>query len=180
MEKIKLYIDFDGVILDTIDVSYRMIREKYGDGATSRDSEEFYRNIDWKDFLLSCHPIRQSIVYLNELLYSDLYDVKVLTHVFSDLEKEKKEEYLDSRVPGLEVISVYKPHPKWGAVEVDGAILVDDFSENLREWEEHGGIAIKFSLKDKKYDYYQIKSLEELLVKSDEIIQLKNKKKVKK
>ncbi len=41
----KLYIDFDGVILDTINVTYKMI-ENLGLG-TPEEVKDFYYNLDW-------------------------------------------------------------------------------------------------------------------------------------
>ena len=159
----KLYIDFDGVILNTIEVSYKQIREKYGSNPTMENSSEYYRSIDWNEFLKECEPINNSLENLQKLIDSNLFDVTVLTHVLSSHEEEVKEEYLKKYVPDLKFIPVTKPNPKWSAIDCKGAILVDDYGGNLKEWQEHGGISVKFSLKDKKYDYITIKSLDELI-----------------
>ena len=41
----KLYLDCDGVILDTINMSYKMLKEK----GIEREEEkkDFYRNLSW-------------------------------------------------------------------------------------------------------------------------------------
>lgn len=158
-----LYIDFDGVIMNSIDVSYKKIKEKYGMNATQEQASEFYRTIDWNNFLSECTPINNSLENLQKLIDSKLYDVTVLTHVLSEHEEEVKEEYLKKYVPSLKFIPVTKPNPKWSATNCQNAILVDDYSENLKEWQEHGGISIKFSNKEKKYDYITIKCLDELI-----------------
>ena len=44
-----------------------------------------------------------------------------------------------------------------------GAILVDDYSGNLKLWKEAGGIAVKFSKVKEESEYINITSLEELL-----------------
>lgn len=159
----KLYIDFDGVIMNTIEVSYKKIKEKYGKNATVEDSTNFYRSIDWKEFLNECKPINNALENIKKLINSNLYDVTVLTHVLSLHESIEKEKYLKKRIPNLKFIPVTKPNPKWSAINCQNAILVDDYGGNLKEWQEHGGISIKFSEKNKKYDYITIKSLDELI-----------------
>ena len=158
-----LYIDFDGVILNTIEVSYKRIREQYGENPTPEDSSKFYRSIDWNEFLNECTPINNGIENLQKLIDSGLFDVTVLTHVLSKHEELAKRKYLKKHVPDLKFIPVTKPSPKWSAIKCVDAILIDDYSENLKEWQEHGGIAIKFTEKNKKYDYYTIKSLDEMI-----------------
>ena len=159
----KLYIDFDGVILNTIEVSYKRIREQYGENPTHEDSAKFYRSINWNKFLNECTPINNGLENLQKLIDSKLFDVTVLTHVLSKHEEEVKKAYLKKNVPDLKFIPVTKPNPKWSAIDCVNAILVDDYSENLKEWQEHGGIAIKFTEKQKKYNYHTIKSLDELI-----------------
>ena len=180
--KIRLYVDFDGVILNTIEVSYQRIKEKYGDKTTYDDSIQFYQKLDWDQFLNECTPINHSIENLKKLIDSGLYDVTILTHVLTLHEQEAKERYLNTNIPGLDVIFVKKPAPKWTTVDSVGAILVDDYSKNLDDWQEHEGISIKFSLKNKTYDYLSIKNLEELIHLYPELLkQVENKKsKVKK
>ena len=46
----KLYLDCDGVILDTINKSYQMIKEK---GLTKEEVNDFYQNINWDEFGIS-------------------------------------------------------------------------------------------------------------------------------
>ena len=44
---IKLYIDFDGVILDTINVTFRRLEEL--NITEEKDIQDFYRSIDWNE-----------------------------------------------------------------------------------------------------------------------------------
>ncbi len=161
--KMNLYIDFDGVILNSIEVSYQMMREKYGKKITSDESTEFYKNINWNDFLKMCTPINNSIENLQKLIDSDMFDVAVLTHVLSESESDAKQKYLQECLPGIKCIPVTKPKQKWESVVCENAILVDDYSENLLSWKQHGGIPVKFSLKNKEYEYITIRSLDELI-----------------
>ena len=43
------------------------------------------------------------------------------------------------------------------------AILVDDYSGNLRTWEEKGGIGVKYTKEKEECDFINITSLRELL-----------------
>ena len=58
----KLYIDFDGVILDTIKVTYEMI-EKLGLG-TPEEVSEFYYNLDWNHLIKQTPEINDSINFM--------------------------------------------------------------------------------------------------------------------
>jgi len=161
--KINLYVDFDGVILNSIDISYRKIKEEYGNDASSEEAASFYQNINWDSFIEECTPINHSIDYLQDIIDSGRFHVTVLSHVLSSHEADAKRRFLSERLPNICFIPVMKPNPKWSAVDCKGAILIDDYSENLDLWREHGGIPIKFSLKNKEYDYVSIKSLDEIL-----------------
>lgn len=173
----KIYIDFDGVILNTIEVSYKRIREQFGENASIEDSTSFYRSINWDEFLRECTPINHSIDCLKQIMNSKKYDVAILTHVLSLEEEKAKQKYLKEYLPKIKYIPVTVPKPKWAAVNCKNSILVDDYSQNLREWQEHGGIAIKFSQKDKEYDFLTIKGLDELLKENTNIFnQINNKK----
>lgn len=161
--KLDLYIDFDGVILNTIEISYKMIKEKYGRKATQEEATEFYQNINWNKFIEICSPINNSIESLQMLINSELFNVTVLTHVLSKKESEAKKKYLKDLLPEIKYIPVSKPNPKWGSVNCKNAILVDDYSENLTLWQEHGGIPIKFTQKEKEYEFITINNLIELI-----------------
>ena len=48
-------------------------------------------------------------------------------------------------------------------VHSDGAILVDDYSGNLTEWESNGGIAVRFSKELESKGFLVINKLDKLL-----------------
>lgn len=159
--KIDLYIDFDGVILNTIDVAsdiYFGDREHVGYPPRS-----FYEDIDWNELLDKCQEINNSIIYLDKLIKSDLYHVAILTHVVCDDERKAKINFLKNKFPDLKVITVFKDYNKCDVVECKNSILVDDYLENLVLWQSKGGIAIKFSDKNKKYDFISISNLGSLI-----------------
>ena len=157
----KLYIDFDGVILDTIKVTYEMI-EKLGLG-TPEEVSEFYYNLDWNHLIKQTPEINDSINCIRKIMNSNLFDVKVLTHIISYNEGLGKIEYLKSKIPELEVILVPKQINKADMVNPKDAILVDDFLGNLDLWHDKGGISVKFSDGNKKSKYRTITKLDQII-----------------
>lgn len=155
----KLYLDCDGVILDTINMSYKMIKNK---GLTNeKDIEHFYKNLSWEELIIEAGEINNSIEKIKEL--TKVYDVEILTHVNSDEEIIAKLNYFKEVLPEVKVVAVPKEIKKADAVDPKGNILVDDFLGNLDYWHEKGGISIKFSDSGKKCIYQTITDLSELL-----------------
>ena len=66
------------------------------------------------------------------------------------------------------LIMVPKEISKTKVVHSEGAILVDDYSGNLKEWEENGGIAIRFSKDLESLGYRVINRLDQLIDMFDE------------
>ena len=174
--KIKLYLDFDGVILDTTNTLEKMmINRGLGiDAWSDPDDEHFFFDLNWKEIIEKSKPINDSIINIQKIIDSNLYDVSVLTHVNSDEEGKDKQRYLNQYFENLKVIPVLYPTPKCEVVDCKNAILVDDYTGNLAVWKENGGISIKFSVKQKQYDYKVINRLDSLIEDYEEILRLTN------
>ena len=168
---IKLYIDFDGVILDTIDITYKMYELEKDNYI---DMKDFYKNLDWNYILKISNPINDSINNIKKILDSNLYDVYVLSHVVTKGEALGKRNFLNVYLPGLKLISVDRDVAKCDVVDPTNAILVDDYMGNLDLWYSKGGIPVKFSDKGNKYDYVSISSLDELIYKYDDFLNMIN------
>lgn len=165
--KIKLYVDFDGVVLNTIDITYKILNDlKLND---TEEIEKFYKNLNWEELLDKCVPINDSINNLKKIIKSNLYDVSILSHVTCENEELAKKRYLDKHIPDLEVVTVDIKLNKCDVVDCKNAILVDDYMGNLNLWHAKGGIAVKFSDKGKNYEYITISSLDMLIDKYREI-----------
>ena len=63
---------------------------------------------------------------------------------------------------------VPKEISKTKVVHSEGAILVDDYSGNLKEWEENGGISVRFSKDLESLGYKVINRLDQLIDMFDE------------
>ena len=143
----KLYLDCDGVILDTINYTYQIIKER---GISEDKIDDFYKNLSW-----------ETLEKIKEL--SKHFDVEILTHVNSDNEIRAKFKYFTSVLPDIKLNVVPKIIKKGDIVNPKGAILVDDFMPNLEYWSEVGGIPVKFSDTNKECKFIKINDLLELL-----------------
>lgn len=158
-----LYIDFDGVILDTIPALYKQLEECNIEKTDFYAVQNCLSKIDWKKLLEETKEINDSISCIKKLRESNKFNIFILTHINSLDEGIEKIKFLETRIPDITKIIVPKAISKTKMVETKGAILVDDHGVNLDEWKKEGGIPIKFSLKDKKYEYTSIARLDKLL-----------------
>lgn len=154
----KIYLDCDGVILDTINKSYKMLLEKRITGED--EVKKFYSNIDWEQLINESGQINNSISKIKEL--SNYFNIEILTHVNSEKEANTKIRYFAKELPNINVITVPKQIKKADFVDANNAILVDDFSGNLEYWISKGGIGIKFSKTIEESKYKVITDLLEL------------------
>ena len=136
-----LYIDFDGVIYNSIDVSYKM-------------AEEENINKDYESYAFNC---------IQKIIDSSKFNVFILTHVVSLKEAELKVELVRKHIKNITIIPVPKRLSKAEIVNVKNAILVDDYPENLREWKKAGGIGVRFDLDMDGKGFPVIDKLDELI-----------------
>lgn len=159
--KTKLYIDFDGVILDTITLSYQLLEK--ADLKTREEITRFYQTLDWSYLLENAPELNDSFNCIKGLIESNKFDISILTHVNSKNEEERKRELLSEKLPGLKVNCCPKVINKCDFVDPVNAILVDDYSGNLELWQQNGGISIKYSDNNKKNEQFiTITSLDQL------------------
>lgn len=159
MKKEKLYLDCDGVILDTIKKSYEMIENK--NLTTEDEIHIFYKNVNWEELIIISGEIDNSISKIRQLC--NHFNVEILTHVNSENEAKAKLSYFAKELPNVNVIPVPKSVDKCDIIHPSGAILVDDFIPNLEKWKEKGGIPIKFSDSGKECNFITITDLMQLL-----------------
>ena len=140
-----LYIDFDGVIYNSIDVSYKIAEEE----DVNKDYEsylQFFKNLDWCTVLEKSEEINNAFECIRKIIDSGKFNVFILTHVVSLEEAEYKVKLIKEKIKDITVIPVPKNLSKSLMVNVKEAILVDDYPENLREWKKNGGIGVRFDL----------------------------------
>jgi hypothetical protein len=162
-----LYIDFDGVIMNTIEISYSEIREM---GLNDKDPNDqkavrkYYAELDWNILLNEkASIINDAMDCIQKILDSELYEVTILSHVNSLQEAIEKVKYIRKYFRDITVIPVPREISKTEMVHTEGDILVDDYVGNLQEWKEAGGIGIKFSTKLNGKGFVVIDKLDQLL-----------------
>ena len=120
-----LYIDFDGVIVDSIRVTYDML--------------------NWKQILSLTPIINDSFTCIDKIIDSNKFNISILTHVNSLDEAIAKVNYIRKYAKSVTIIPVPREISKTKMIDAKDAILIDDYSGNLKEWEAAGGIGIQFS-----------------------------------
>ena len=103
MQKLKLYLDCDGVILDTINFTYKMIKER---GISEDKIDDFFKNLSWENLIEEAGEINNSIEKIKEL--SKYFDVEILTHVNSEEEIRAKFKYFTKVLPDIKLNVVPK------------------------------------------------------------------------
>lgn len=141
----RLYIDFDGVVMDTLDIIYKELEELNEENKTSEEVDRFFAEYDFRKIVNDDNILNDSINCINRLIESNRFEISFLTHVNTLDEGIIKIEYLRSKFKNITIIIVPKKISKTKMVHSEGAILIDDYSGNLREWESTGGIAIRFN-----------------------------------
>lgn len=159
----QLYIDFDGVILDTMTKTYKELNAAGIDRNDQPKIMEFFRNLDWKKLIEETDQINDSINEIKKVCASKKFNVYILTHINSTNEMIEKIKYLHEVLPEVTVVSVPKELPKTNVVNPSAAILVDDYSGNLKEWQKRLGIGIKFVKELENSDFPEITCLSQLI-----------------
>lgn len=162
-----LYIDFDGVIMNTIEITYLELKKMNLDHGRIEDQEkirDYYASIDWNELLnKKAEIINDGINCIKKLIKSNRFNIAILSHVISLNEAIEKVNYMRKYFKDITIIPVPRDISKTEMVHTEGAILVDDFAGNLEEWEKQGGIGIKFSTKLNGKGFTVIDKLDQLL-----------------
>lgn len=147
-----IYIDFDGVILNTWEIFYNQYCQKYNTTVLEeRKIKDIMVNSDWDKVLKESEIINDIINNLIEL--SNKYNIIILTKVNCLSEKNSKLKYLNN--VGIEnIVFVGYEQQKSSVVNPNGKILIDDDIQNLDDWSNNGGISLFFNSKHENIDSY--------------------------
>ena len=159
-----LYIDFDGVILDTITPVYKLAKKLNLDVKTqTKEVGLLFSKIDWETLIEESEELSNSINSIKQLKDSGKFNISILTHINSLKEAKAKIEFINNLFDDLTIIPVPKSCPKTMMTQTKDAILVDDYSGNLRLWEAKGGIGVKYTKEKEECEFVNITSLKELM-----------------
>ena len=145
----KIYIDFDGVILDTDSTL-----EKEYSKVNNIDKKEFVKNYDWNLLLNNSDVIADSL----ENLKKSKYDISLLSKISSMQEGAAKVKYLRKNNVNINIHLVPAELSKNEVVNAKDNILIDDKVYNLEKWEQSGGIPIFFNMHNQDIDIYNKKN----------------------
>lgn len=139
----KIYVDFDGVILDTDAI----LEKEYLKNQIITKSE-FVKNYDWEKLVNNATIINDSLYNLK----NSKYETYILSKISSLNEGISKVRYLRDNEIITNIHLVPTKISKSDMISAKGNILIDDKLYNLDEWEEHGVIAIFFNKDNLDYD----------------------------
>ena len=139
----KVYVDFDGVLLDTDSVI-----DKEFDGNGER--REFVKNYDWFKLMRDDLVINNAFDYIN----NSKYEVSLLSKISSMCEGQAKIKYLRNKDVNIDINLVPTLINKCDVVNAYGNVLIDDKIVNLDSWSNSGGISIYFNKDSKDTDIH--------------------------
>lgn len=149
---IKIYIDFDGVILDTWEIIFTKYQKKFNTEEIDEiNLKKVMLEIGWESILKNSREINNSLDKIKQL--NKKQNVCVLSKVNSKEEEKAKKKYL--LLNGISTMC-FVPYnaSKTQFVDANGNILIDDDLKNLNDWQNCGGIPIFFNEKLDDYDSY--------------------------
>lgn len=158
-----LYIDFDGVILDSITTLTNLLNEAGIDINNREDVVNFYKNLDWEQAIKDTPILNDSIHCINKIKESNHFYISILTHVNSIDEIVAKVNFIRKYFVDIPVIACPKQLSKSEIVLAKDAILIDDWHVNLEEWKQAGGIGIHFSTSMKNKGFRCIDHIDDVL-----------------
>lgn len=162
-----LYIDFDGVIMNTIEITYLELQKLNLDFNNIDDQEQirdFYVNIDWKELINhKAKIINDGVNCIKKIIDSNKFNVSILSHVNSLNEAIEKVAFIRKYFKDITFIPVPRDISKTQMVHSKDAILIDDYVVNLEEWKAAGGVGIKFSTELNGKGFPVIDKLDQIL-----------------
>ncbi len=145
-----VYIDFDGVILDTEDLMFEEWRKNPNRHSLPETEKiEYLKNVDWNYVLKNAKPINNSIKYLKLM---DPKNTIILTKIHSLEEGKEKIKWIKEHNIKLQVILVPYYLKKVDVVDPSDNILIEDCLKTLQEWESKKGKVVFFDKDNDNFD----------------------------
>lgn len=165
MENTVLYLDCDGVILDTIDTAYYLMQQVGLDINSSQVIHDYFVNVDWNILIYEAGFINRSITKIKRLESLHLFkEIVILTKTSGNEHEEKIKRILFGKLlPEIRVITVDFSDNKDEVVNPVGQILVEDSLNNAKRWSLAGGISIIFKKDNPNIDNMEISDLEDVV-----------------
>ncbi len=142
INKLPVYIDFDGVIFDTYGYVRKEVLDKYGvdiytHSRTNIEEEklihQYFCSLNWQTLLATGSTLNASKVFLDLIKDNILYDPTIYTAVNNNYEKEEKIKYFDKTFKNIPYKFMEERKPK--TVIKENSVLIDDDDYNLEYWQ---------------------------------------------
>lgn len=149
---LQIYIDFDGVILDTMRKAKELLEQHHNlnlETSNRNNIEEqqiisnFFKTLDWNYLLYETKEINESITFLKLIKDSNIYVPTIYSAVNSLTEALEKHIYIEKKL-SVEHQFIMAHNPK--VCDNNYSILIDDDNFNLDNWT---GFPIHFDSKIK-------------------------------
>ena len=142
-----LYIDCDGVIFNTMETAFNMMKINNIDINDGKIVDNFFKNVSWDILLENSIVINDAINKIIELSSKNIYkDVIILTKLSGNYYEEGlKRKTFALLLPNTKVITLPRNYDKALIVNSTNNILVDDEEKNIISWNNYGGIGIRFT-----------------------------------
>ncbi len=147
LEKVILYLDCDGVIFDTINAAFRLMKKEGIDIHNHHQVNYFFIHfIDWNQLFEDAGIINGAREKINNIVESRIFkEVVILTKLSGSYHEERiKRGILNELFPSIRIITLDYSLSKSGVVLAEGNILVDDEEKNILSWRNAHGIGIHF------------------------------------
>ena len=119
---IYLYLDFDGVILDTITISNNYLKDN--NITKEEDIHNYFENLDWRDLMSRSSIINNAIDNIWKLYESRLFKIGIITHYNSIQEIMLKDKFITDNLPNDIVVHyVHHSNKKNSKVDAYNAVL---------------------------------------------------------
>lgn len=175
--KVSLYLDFDGVVLDTNRYTRNELLRQYGiDKWTHKRSNieddkkvaQFFKDFNWVNHIEKIPQINDSLHTMEALRDCGIFNGPcIFTNCASSNEAKVKKEFLFDKISGIDMIyqtdtRATKKIPlewRYDFISNSHPALVDDDPHNLDDWR---GYAIPFNGGNPNYNFPAMESLDEL------------------
>jgi hypothetical protein len=166
VNKLRLFVDFDGVILNTMELSRELLLKLHGIDyyKHSRDNVEndkivgnFFATIDWNFLLDYSHEINRGSEFLKLFRDSIIYKPTIFSAVSSEREEKIKENKFLINYPGID--NRFVESKKIKTCDDEDAVLVDDSDFYLINW---NGKPVHFDSGGRASIFFDIHDLGEL------------------
>ena len=149
-----IYIDFDGVILDTDPLLFEEWRKQPNHLTLPESLKiEYMKKQDWNYIINNSNILNDSIYYLKQM---DPKTSAILTTIHSyENEGIAKLNYLRNKNIKQQIILVPYTKKKTDCVNANNNILIDDSLFNLDHWSNNNGKSIFFDYDDDNIDSRQ-------------------------